>query len=146
MPCVWGCRRMRFSVSGIGLRRVGVWVTWPRRGLVLGGASVVGCCSRVGRGRGWLFTGRLSLESHPWLADHAVLGVVLLPGTAFLELVLHAGGEVGCPVVRELVLQAPLVLEEGVAVQIQVVVGEPGEVGRTVGGCLLTCGWGWRDG
>ena len=25
-----------------------------------------------------MFTGRLSLESHPWLADHAVLGSVLL--------------------------------------------------------------------
>src|SRR5207244_10305785 len=34
----------------------------------------------------WLFTGRLSLKSHPWLADHAVFEAVLLPGTAFVEL------------------------------------------------------------
>ena len=45
--------------------------------------------------QGWLFTGRLSLESYPWLADHAVMGTVLLPGTAFLELALHAGGRSG---------------------------------------------------
>ncbi|MYR47356.1 acyltransferase domain-containing protein, partial [Streptomyces sp. SID5910] len=45
---------------------------------------------------GCLFTGRLSLASHAWLADHAVLGAVLLPGTAFVELALHAGGRVGC--------------------------------------------------
>ncbi|WP_248782318.1 acyltransferase domain-containing protein [Streptomyces lydicus] len=38
-----------------------------------------------------LFTGRLSLESHPWLADHAVAGTVLLPGTAFVELAVRAG-------------------------------------------------------
>ena len=45
---------------------------------------------RLADGEGALFTGRLSLESHPWLADHAVMGTVLLPGTAFLELALHA--------------------------------------------------------
>ena len=34
--------------------------------------------------------------THPWLADHAVMGTVLLPGTAFVELALHVGGRVGC--------------------------------------------------
>ena len=29
--------------------------------------------------------------THPWLADHAVAGTVLLPGTAFVELALRAG-------------------------------------------------------
>ena len=79
---------------------------------------------------GCVFTGRLSLESDPWLADHAVSGVVLLAGTGFVELVLHAGVRVGCPVVRELTLEAPLVLGEGVGVQVQVVVGDPGEDGE----------------
>ena len=79
--------------------------------------------------RGWVFTGRISLESHPWLADHAVMGTVLLPGTAFLELALHAGRELGCPAISELTLEAPLVLPLHGAVQIQVVVGEPEESG-----------------
>ena len=79
--------------------------------------------------RGWVFTGRISLESHPWLADHAVMGTALLPGTAFLELALHAGRELGCPAVVELTLEAPLVLPEQGAVQIQVVAGEPDESG-----------------
>jgi acyl transferase domain-containing protein/acyl carrier protein len=74
--------------------------------------------------QGWLFTGRLSLESHPWVADHVVLGVVLLPGTAYLELALHVGALTGCGTVRELVLEAPLVLGERDAVQLQVSVGE----------------------
>ena len=45
-----------------------------------------------GRRRGWLLTGRLSLRTHPWLADHAVMGTVLLAGTALLDLALYAGG------------------------------------------------------
>ncbi|NEB82245.1 type I polyketide synthase, partial [Streptomyces sp. SID14478] len=38
----------------------------------------------------WLFTGRLSLRTHPWLADHRVLGAVVLPGSGFVELALAA--------------------------------------------------------
>ena len=47
-------------------------------------------CSLAG-GDEWLFTGRISLEAQPWLADHAVFDTVLLPGTAFVELALAAG-------------------------------------------------------
>ena len=82
--------------------------------------------------KGWLFTGRISLADHPWLADHAVLGSVLLPGTAFLDMALWAGQRVGCGAVRELTLEAPLVVggEHGDAVQIQLSVGEPDEDGQ----------------
>ncbi|KJY41020.1 hypothetical protein VR41_14125, partial [Streptomyces sp. NRRL B-1568] len=72
---------------------------------------------------GVLFTGRLSVQSHPWLADHAVMGRVLLPGTAFVELAIRAGDEVGCDRIDELTLAAPLVLPEQGAVQVQVRVG-----------------------
>jgi mycoketide-CoA synthase len=78
---------------------------------------------------GWLFTGRLGLDTHPWLADHAVMGLALLPGTAFVELVLHAGREVGCGRLVELVLEAPLRLGEG-GVQLQVRLAEPDEAGQ----------------
>ena len=71
-----------------------------------------------------LLTGRLSLTSHAWLADHAVLGSVLLPGTAMVELALRAGQEVGCDRLAELALEAPLVLPERGAVQLRVRVGE----------------------
>ncbi|WP_225851312.1 type I polyketide synthase, partial [Streptomyces sp. HPF1205] len=77
-----------------------------------------------------LLTGRLSLRSHPWLADHAVLGRVLLPGTAFVELAFHAGLEAGTPALEELTLEAPLVLPETGAVRFQVAVGVPDEAGR----------------
>ncbi|MFD4433406.1 type I polyketide synthase, partial [Nocardia sp. NPDC058497] len=49
------------------------------------------------------FTGRWSLDSVEWLADHSVLGTVLLPGTGLVELASHVGGMLGCGVVDELV-------------------------------------------
>ncbi|WP_450178477.1 type I polyketide synthase [Streptomyces buecherae] len=61
-------------------------------------------------GGGWLYTGRLSARSHPWLADHRVLGRVLLPGTAVVELACWAGARAGCGHLAELTLIAPLEL------------------------------------
>nr|WP_159001495.1 type I polyketide synthase [Streptomyces sp. SBT349] len=77
-----------------------------------------------------LFTGRLSPRTHPWLLDHAVDGAVLLPGTAFLELALGAGAHAGAPEVEELAIEAPLVMAEEGAVQLQVRVGTADAQGR----------------
>jgi pimaricinolide synthase PimS1 len=81
-------------------------------------------------GGGLAMTGRVSLQSHPWLADHAVAGTVLLPGTAFVEMALRAGAEVGCELLEELTMQAPLPLLEQGAVQLRVTVAAAGEDGR----------------
>ena len=74
-------------------------------------------------------TGRLGLDTHPWLADHVVLGRVVVPGTLFAELAVSIADEVGCDTVEELVLAAPLTLDQG-PVRWQVHAGEPGEDGR----------------
>ncbi|MET8748453.1 polyketide synthase dehydratase domain-containing protein, partial [Streptomyces sp. NPDC004728] len=79
---------------------------------------------------GVLLTGRLSVETHPWLADHAVWGSVLLPGTAFVELALHAADQVGCGLVEELTIEAPLVFNDQSAVAVQVAVAAADESGR----------------
>ncbi len=86
---------------------------------------LLGAALALAQDGGRLFTARLSLASHPWLADHAVLGAVLVPGTAFVELALHAGRQVRCEFLRELTLEAPLVLGEQEAVALQVRLGEP---------------------
>src|SRR5258707_2877827 len=83
-----------------------------------------------GPDEGLLLTGRLSVATHPWLADHAVGDTVLLPGTAFIELALRAGAEVGATSVEELTLQAPLILTEAGAIAIQVSVSGPDVDGR----------------
>ncbi len=80
-------------------------------------------------GEGFSLSGRISLQTHPWLRDHAVAGTVLLPGTAFLELALLAAREAGEAGVAELTLQAPLVLPEQGALALRVAVSAPGERG-----------------
>jgi NADPH:quinone reductase-like Zn-dependent oxidoreductase/acyl carrier protein len=72
-----------------------------------------------------MFTGRLSLRAQPWLADHAVAGTVLLPGTAFVEMAVQAGNAAGCGRLEELALEAPLVLPDDGGVRVQVVVDGP---------------------
>ncbi|WP_413251887.1 type I polyketide synthase [Streptomyces spectabilis] len=114
---------------------------WPRAGagaagdvsatgLVAAGHPLLGAAVPLADSDGHLFTGRLSLATHPWLADHAVAGRVLLPGTAFVELAVRAGDEVGCGVLEELTLASPLVLPERGAVQLQVGVGAEDADGR----------------
>ncbi|MGB3442010.1 MAG: type I polyketide synthase, partial [Actinophytocola sp.] len=83
---------------------------------------------------GVLLTGQVSLRTHPWLADHAVSGTVLLPGTAFVELAVRAGDQAGCGRLAELVVHAPLALPDDGAVRLQILVGAPGDDGsRPVG-------------
>ncbi|MEU3391565.1 SDR family NAD(P)-dependent oxidoreductase [Streptomyces albidoflavus] len=68
-----------------------------------------------------LMSGRLSLRSHPWLMDHRIRNTALLPGTAFVELLLSAGRELGCDGLDELLLRDPLLLPmDGSAVEVQV--------------------------
>ncbi|MGW5172321.1 type I polyketide synthase, partial [Streptomyces nodosus] len=91
---------------------------------------LLGAAVELADDEGFLFTSRLSVHSHPWLADHGVQGRALLPGTAFVELAIRAGDEAGCDRVEELTLAAPLVLPERGAVQLQVRVGAPDPAGR----------------
>ncbi|MFG2224953.1 SDR family NAD(P)-dependent oxidoreductase [Streptomyces sp. NPDC048644] len=99
-------------------------------GLSAAGHPLLGAAVELADGDGVILTGRLSLQSHPWLADHAILGTVLLPGTAFVELALRAGDQVGCDRIDELTLTAPLILPDQGAVQLQIAVSEADEEGR----------------
>ncbi|MEV6612275.1 type I polyketide synthase, partial [Kutzneria sp. NPDC051319] len=79
---------------------------------------------------GVVATSRLSVAAQPWLADHAVSGDVLVPGTALVEIAARAGHEVGHPVIDELVIESALVLPAQGGVQVQVVVGAEDGTGR----------------
>ncbi|MBF6049191.1 SDR family NAD(P)-dependent oxidoreductase [Streptomyces sp. NRRL B-1677] len=82
---------------------------------------------------GWLFTGRISAATHPWLADHAVGGTVLMPGAGSVDLAAHAGARAGSPHVEELTLESPLALPDEGAVLLRVTVGAQDASGaRTV--------------
>ncbi|OBH75549.1 polyketide synthase [Mycobacterium scrofulaceum] len=91
---------------------------------------------------GVVLTGRLSTAAQPWLADHAVTQMVLFPGAGFVELMLRAGDEVGCPVIEELTLSAPLPLPAG-AVRVQVVVDAADETGSRAAAVYSQVGSEW---
>ncbi|MEU1807313.1 type I polyketide synthase, partial [Streptomyces sp. NPDC019937] len=99
-------------------------------GLVSAEHPLLGAAVSLADSDGVVFSGRLSLASHPWLADHVVMGRVLVPGTAFVELAIRAGDEFGCDLLEELTMAAPLVLPERGAAQIQVFVGSADDSGR----------------
>ncbi|WP_030824022.1 thioesterase domain-containing protein, partial [Streptomyces hygroscopicus] len=79
---------------------------------------------------GIVFTGRLSAHGHSWLAVAEEPATALLPGTAFVELAVRAGDEVGCAVVEELTARTPLALPARGGVQLRVTVAEPDGAGR----------------
>src|SRR5450755_300370 len=97
-------------------------------GLASAGHPLLGATVRLASGDGALLTGRLSPGAPAWLADHVIGGTAMLPGTAFVELAVRAGAEVGCEHIEELTLEAPLLLEH--ATRLQLAVGEPGEAGQ----------------
>ncbi|MET8687110.1 SDR family NAD(P)-dependent oxidoreductase [Streptomyces sp. NPDC004732] len=99
-------------------------------GLVAAGHPLLGAAVEFADRGGCLLTGRLSRSGVSWLADHEVAGAVLVPGAALVEWALRAGDEVGCGVVEELMLQAPVVVPEASGLRVQVVVDEAADDGR----------------
>ncbi|MCT2588330.1 type I polyketide synthase, partial [Actinophytocola gossypii] len=83
---------------------------------------------------GRVFTSHWSVRDRPWLADHAVFGRTVVAGAMLVESAAATGARVGCPVVRELTLEAPLVLGDDTEATVQVWVAEPDENGQ----CAVT--------
>ncbi|MFI1919817.1 type I polyketide synthase, partial [Nocardia sp. NPDC020380] len=85
---------------------------------------------RLGDRDEWLFTGKLSTDTHPWAEEHMLLGTIVVPGTGLVELALAAGRHAASPALEELVLAAPLLLEPDITRLLQVMLGEPDNSGR----------------
>ncbi len=118
-----------------GFQRQRYWLDTPNRtsgapGLDRTEHAILGGVIELGDDQGSLFTGELSVRTHPWLADHTIQGSILLPGTAFLELALHAGEHTGSAAVEDLTLEAPLVLPATGAVALQLLAGPADDTGR----------------
>ncbi|GGX74603.1 type I polyketide synthase [Streptomyces hiroshimensis] len=130
-----GARRV--DLPTYAFQRERYWLDVPQtpgdvRAAGLGAADhpLLGAAIATADSDGFLLTGLLSLESHPWLSDHAVNGTVLLPGSAFVELAVRAGDEAGCGWIEDLTLELPLVVPERGAVTLQVALGSEDESGR----------------
>jgi acyl transferase domain-containing protein/NADPH:quinone reductase-like Zn-dependent oxidoreductase/acyl carrier protein len=70
-----------------------------------------------------IWSGTVSVETHPWLRDHQVGGTILVPASAWVEMAIAAGkglfGSVA--VVEQIALTEALVVPSGTAVEMQMI-------------------------
>ena len=123
----------RIDLPTYPFQRQRYWLTPPAQAaLDTSDHPLLGAAVEVAGQDEWLFTGRLSLTNQPWIRDHVLLDTVVVPGTAFVEMAMAAGTAAGCTTLEELTLEAPLVLDDDAAVQVQVqvTVGAAGDADR----------------
>ncbi|MFF7902001.1 type I polyketide synthase [Streptomyces sp. NPDC007920] len=139
----WAAGLSRAGVRTVALPtyafdRQSYWLTTPARsgtdlvgaGLEAADHPLLGAAVELPASDGVVYTARLSLDSHPWLAGHVVLGTVLVPGSVFAEWAVHAAAGTGGGRVGELVIEAPMALYEGTALDVRVSVGGAQADGR----------------
>ena len=100
---------------------------WPRLAAVTGDVTsagleaadhpLLGAALALANAEGVVLTGRLSVQSQPWLAE--------FPSAGFVELAVRAGDQIGYDRVDELTIEQALVIPDNSVVAIQLAIGAP---------------------
>ncbi|MFE4947260.1 thioester reductase domain-containing protein, partial [Streptomyces sp. NPDC056641] len=88
-------------------------------GLRASGHPLLGSAVTVAGSDQALFMHRVSLRTHPWLADHLVHGLASMPAAALVELAVRAGDEFGATALDEFTVHTPLVVPTSGALRLQ---------------------------
>ncbi|WP_218775870.1 SDR family NAD(P)-dependent oxidoreductase, partial [Streptomyces sp. 13-12-16] len=99
-------------------------------GLTATGHPVLTTLAELPDGGGYLFTGRVSGTDPAWVAEHVIFGTMIVPGVAFVDLLLHAAGHVGCEHIEELTHHVFLAVPDDGALQLRVLVEAADDSGR----------------
>ncbi|GAB2907366.1 type I polyketide synthase [Streptomyces heilongjiangensis] len=120
----------RVDLPTYAFQRTRHWPDGPRRRADVSAAGLgplnhplLGAAVRLADDDGAVLTGRIAPHDHPWLDGYRIGDRAVLPGTAFVELAVLAGDQVGCGRIEELTLHTPLPLPTDGAVALQVRIG-----------------------
>ena len=129
----------RLALPTYPFQRQRHWLAAASRGMDVAAAGLsaiehplLGACTRLAERDEYLFTSRLSAAEHPWLADHVLHHVIVVPGTTFLDLALTAGLRVGAPLLQSMTFESPLRLLGTGAVRLQLAIQPADALGQRV--------------
>ncbi|WP_218081869.1 type I polyketide synthase [Anthocerotibacter panamensis] len=123
-------RRLRLVLPTYPFERERYWLDPQPAAARSGGHPLLGERLRSPLNRAVQFASVLSVARLPYLHDHRVHGLIVLPAAAYLEAVLAAAGEVfGTQglVLEEVVIQEPLILSEAEQRHFQVILERKGD-------------------